>query len=149
MSISGIALGLFLIGASAIIIFELCKEGSKIEEKQEVSTYIDYDAEKIKTVFENLISEEFEIYSKLNPSLFTPGDSYLKADDITTTTSIIASRVFKRITPALRNNLKFIYNFKNDEDLINIIGEKVGLHVIGLAATVNGSMEESYDLSKK
>ena len=112
--------------------------------------YIEYDAEKIKTTFENLIEEEFEIYSKLNPTLFAPGEAYMNSDDITTTTNIVTSRVFIRITPALKNNLSFIYNFEKDEDIINIIGEKVGLLVVGLAATVNSSMEEDFkDVEKK
>ena len=116
---------------------------SDMKEEEDVTPkkqYIDCHFKDINEFFDDLIGYEFDLYSKYHPELFNSGESYIKPEEMKDLVSKLTSKVFNRITPTAKNNLSLIYNFKTDDELINIIGEKVGILVIGLTAAINNSM---------
>ena len=110
------------------------------EEEPNAKKYVDCHFKEINDLLDDIISYEFDMYSKYHPDMFNSGESYIKPDEMKLLVSRLTSKVFNRITPTIRNNLSLIYNFKSDEELINIIGEKIGILVVGLTATINNSM---------
>ena len=144
--IAGIFIGIMI----TCTVFDLLSTAKKIENgvsKYELKKVIDYDAEKINKTFEDLLTDEFEFYSRKHPDLFQAGN-YLKPEEIKDITAIVTTRVMQRMTPALRNNLTFVYNWDSEEDLITLVGERVGMIVVALAAEVNSSLEDN-ELIKK
>ena len=55
----------------------------------------------------------------------------------------------QNVTPAIKNNLSFVYNIGDDDvALTNIIGKKVGLVIVGMAAKINNSMTDDVLIKK-
>ena len=124
-------------GAYALVFFT-----KYLKEKEERDSHNDFkevNVEKIDKMFADVVEREFNEYQKFHPDISQEG-SYIKRDEIQAMVTAITSRVFVNMTPALRFNIGLIYDISEDEKLINLIGEKVGFLVMGLAAMVNSSM---------
>ena len=101
--------------------------------------YKDIDVEKIDKLLESIIEREFNEYHKFHPELSQEG-SYIKRDEINTIVTEITARVYETITPALKYNIGLIYDISTNEKLINLLGERVGVLVMAMAATINSSL---------
>lgn len=101
----------------------------------------DIPIDKIEEQFNNLISREFLIYQQLHPKYFING-SYIKSIDMQKIIEEATARVFVRITPTIKEQLSLIYNIKEDKDIINIIGEKIGLITVGITKEVNKDIQD-------
>ena len=136
-----ICIGLITILIGVVILTRWLIEKEVVnEEEPNVKKYVDCHFKEINDLLDDIISYEFDMYSKYHPDMFNSGESYIKPDEMKLLVSRLTSKVFNRITPTIRNNLSLIYNFNSDEELINIIGEKIGILVVGLTATINNSM---------
>ena len=115
----------------------------KYLEKKDTSNnqleYKDIDVVKIDKLFDDIIEREFNEYLKFHPDLSQEG-SYIKRDEIQEIVSAITARVYSTITPAIRYNIGLIYDVDTDEKLINLIGERIGVLVMAMAATINSSL---------
>ena len=107
--------------------------------KSEQLKYKDVDIVKIDKMFSDIIEREFNEYHKFHPELSQEG-SYIKRDEIQQIVSDITTRVFTTITPAIRYNIGLIYDVSTDEKLINLIGERIGVLVMAMAATINSTL---------
>lgn len=138
-----------LFGTIATIIIMIKKNDNKvIEDNTPAIKYHDINFDKIKTDFDNMIADEIDLFFKLNPDLIQPGESYITREDIPKIITEITARCTKRLTEPMMDNIKCIYKIDKDDDIINIIGTKVGLVVTGMAVRINNSMlEEPLQLS--
>lgn len=136
-----ICIGLITILIGVVMLTKWLIEKEVInEEEPDVKKYVDCHFKEINDLLDDIISYEFDMYSKYHPDMFNSGESYIKPDEMKILVSRLTSKVLNRITPTIRNNLSLIYNFKSDEELINIIGEKIGILIVGLTAAINNSM---------
>lgn len=101
--------------------------------------YKNIDVEKIDKIFNDIVEREFNDYQRFHPDLSQDG-SYIKREEIQSIVTDITARVYTHITPAVKYNIGLIYNVDDNEKLVNLIGERVGVLVMGLAAAVNSSM---------
>ena len=69
-------------------------------------------------------------------------DLYINEDMQKEMINIVTTKVLKRITPAIKTNIKLIYNINNNEDLINVIGTIVSMQVLSYCIETNVVREE-------
>lgn len=101
--------------------------------------YKNIDIKKIDDMFDNVIEREFNNYLKFHPELAQEG-SYIKREEINSIVTTITAKVYENITPAIQYNLNLIYNINDKDKLINLIGERIGILVMAMAAAVNSSL---------
>ena len=117
------------------------KSKTEIENKRFLLD-IKIDDNKFK-LLDDIIGNEIDHFGRLHPSIFAlDGSSYIKEGEMKDIISVITSDVMKNMTPALKENLAVVYNFKNDSDLINLVGTRAGVLIAILVSEVNSSMEE-------
>lgn len=129
-----------------LLTYYVAKDASN---RKNAKRYVDVDIIDIRTTFDNIINDEINTYFRFHPELVQEGETYLKENDINEIIVDITSRVMQNVTPVLRNNLSFAYNLGDDDvALTNIVGEKVGLVIIGMAAKINNSMADEVIIKK-
>ena len=125
--------------AAAYAVISVVKYLEKKDASNNQLKYKDIDITKIDKMFNDIIEREFNEYHKFHPELSREG-SYIKRDEIQEIVSAITARVYTTITPAVRYNIGLIYDVSTDEKLINLIGERIGVLVMAMAATINSSL---------
>ena len=108
--------------------------------------YLSIDISSCYNILDNIVEKEFNDYQKFHPDMLSI-DSYIKSTDIQNIISEITTRVYVSITPAIYTNISIVYDINTKEKLINLIGEKVSILVMALAATINSNMIDDSKLS--
>ena len=123
----------------AFVVYSTIKYLKEKDTKDSESKYRDIDIEKIDKLFNDIIEREFNEYHKFHPELSQEG-SYIKRDEIHDIITVLTSKVYSSITPAIKYNMSLIYDVSTDDKLINLIGERVGVLVMAMAATINSTL---------
>lgn len=133
-----VSVGLFIF---LWILNKYLKNKLTIEQKQ-FDLSIKIDDEKF-DLLDKIITKEIDTYGKVHPDKFSAdGTSYIKEEDFKDILAEITANVIRNITPIIKENLKLVYNFKSDSELINIIGNKAGLVLAVLASEINSAIIE-------
>lgn len=128
-----------VIGLMAFIAYMYIKYLKEKEANEQLRFYASIDVNKCAKILDDLVEKEFNDYQKFHPEMIA-GNAYLKREDITSIISDITARVYVDITPAIHANLSLIYDIDTKEKIVNLIGEKVGILVMALAATLNSQL---------
>ena len=137
---------IFIIVFLALLIYAIYMTFKLLREKEnrytrEYYTSLDISDEKI-NILDRLVNIEFENYIRYHPDTFDlSGSSYIKESDFSGIITEITSRVCLRLTPAIKENVMLTYNL-GYEDLVRLIGEKVGLNLAIAASEVNQALLE-------
>lgn len=137
-----ILLVLIVCGTMGSVAYALVKFTKYLNTKDEIEKdkiYATIDIEQIDGLLKSIIEREFNEYHKFHPELSQEG-AYIKRDEIKIMVTEITTRVYNTMTPALKFNLGLIYNIDNDDNLVNLIGERVSVIVMALAATLNSTL---------
>ena len=94
-------------------------------------------------LLDKIITKEIDTYGKIHPDKFSvDGNSYIREDDFKDILAEITANIIRNITPVIKENIKLVYNFNNDSELVNIIGNKAGLILAVLASEINSAIIE-------
>lgn len=138
MGYIGIILLFIILLLILIMVYYSMNEKLKLE-KIKLYDSIDFDAKE--NLLDRIVLDTFNNYKISNPELSEDG-SYINQDKIVEMVKVITAKTFIKITPAIKTNISLIYNIgKDDNTLINIIGEKIGLLVMDFAAQINSTLE--------
>ena len=136
----GIIVFNLIIGIGLYSFYKLYRS-KEIRSTREYYTTLDISDEKI-VILDKLVNIEFENYIRYHPDIFdTTGNSYIKESDFSGIITEITSRICLRLTPAIKENILLTYNL-GYEDLVRLIGEKVGLNLAIAASEVNQALLE-------
>lgn len=96
------------------------------------------DIDKKKKILDDLIQEAFNEFLIFNNSEFLIKDTKYVSDDMQIEWIAEVSKLtYNKITPAIRKNLKLVYNISNNDLLVTIISNKVSLVIINYSVEYN------------
>ena len=108
---------------------------------EEIRLYESIDFDSKYELLGKIITEEVDDY-KIKNFVYRENDLYINEDMQKEMINIVTTKVLKRITPAIKTNIKLIYNINNNEDLINVIGTIVSMQVLSYCIETNVVREE-------
>lgn len=108
---------------------------------EEIRLYESIDFDSKYELLGKIITEEVDDY-KIKNFVYRENDLYINEDMQKEMINIVTTKVLKRITPAIKTNIKLIYNINNNEDLINTIGTIVSMQVLSYCIETNVVREE-------
>ena len=117
--------------------FHFTNEKIKLK-KIELYDHIDFKSKEV--IIDDIVSYEFDKYKLNNPSIFIRETS-LTREETRDIVVAVSAKCYKKITPAIKTNMALIYNIETEDDIINIIGEKVALLVTQFIVDLNGREE--------
>lgn len=96
------------------------------------------DIDKKKKILDDLIQEAFNEFLIFDNSEFLIKDTKYLSDDMQIDwIAKISKMTYNKITPAIRKNLKLVYNIPNNDLLVTVIYNKVSLVVINYSVEYN------------
>lgn len=119
------------------ISFHYTNEKIKLK-KIELYDHIDFKSKE--AIIDDIVTNEFNNYKINNPSLVL-NDSSPTREETRNIVVAVSAKCYKKITPAIKTNMALIYNIESEDDIINIIGEKVALLVTQFIVELNGREE--------
>ena len=108
---------------------------------EEIRLYESIDFDSKYELLGKIITEEVDDY-KIKNFVYRENDLYINEDMQKEMINIVTTKVLKRITPAIKTNIKLIYNINNNEDLINTVGTIVSMQVLSYCIEINVVKEE-------
>ena len=117
--------------------FHFTNEKIKLK-KIELYDHIDFKSKEV--IIDDIVSYEFDKYKLNNPSIFIR-ETALTREETRDIVVAVSAKCYKKITPAIKTNMALIYNIETEDDIINIIGEKVALLVTQFIVDLNGREE--------
>ena len=108
---------------------------------EEIRLYESIDFDSKYELLGKIITEEVDDY-KIKNFVYRENDLYINEDMQKEMINIVTTKILKRITPAIKTNIKLIYNINNNEDLINVIGTIVSMQVLSYCIETNVVREE-------
>ena len=117
--------------------FHFTNEKIKLK-KIELYDHIDFKSKEV--IIDDIVSYEFDKYKLNNPSIFIR-ETALTREETRDIVVAVSAKCYKKITPAIKTNMALIYNIDVEDDIINIIGEKVALLVTQFIVDLNGREE--------
>ena len=117
--------------------FHFTNEKIKLK-KIELYDHIDFKSKEV--IIDDIVSYEFDKYKLNNPSIFIR-ETALTREETRDIAVAVSAKCYKKITPAIKTNMALIYNIDVEDDIINIIGEKVALLVTQFIVDLNGREE--------
>ena len=108
---------------------------------EEIRLYESIDFDSKYELLGKIITEEVDDY-KIKNFAYREDDLYINEEMQKEMINIVTTKIIKRITPAIKTNLKLVYNINSDEDLINIVGTLVSMEVLSYCIETNVIREE-------
>lgn len=105
------------------------------------------DFDRLRALLDDIIKDQLNIYKSMHPE-YSQAGAWIKVDDQKKIITQVATSTYLSLTDAIKNQLSIVYKFNNDDELINIIGNKVASYIINWTAEVNSRVDISEDLSK-
>ena len=108
---------------------------------EEIRLYESIDFDSKYELLGKIITEEIDDY-KIKNFVYREDDLYINEEMQKEMINIVTTKIIKRITPAIKTNLKLIYEINSNEDLINMVGTLVSMEVLSYCIETNVIREE-------
>ena len=108
---------------------------------EEIRLYESIDFDSKYELLGKIITEEIDDY-KIKNFVYREDDLYINEEMQKEMINIVTTKIIKRIPPAIKTNLKLIYEINSNEDLINMVGTLVSMEVLSYCIETNVIREE-------
>ena len=108
---------------------------------EEIRLYESIDFDSKYDLIGKIVLEEIDDY-KIKNFVYREDDLYINEEMQKEMINIVTTKIIKRITPAIKTNLKLIYEINSNEDLINMVGTLVSMEVLSYCIETNVVREE-------